>query len=60
MDAAIWYVIEGGCYVICGALLSLMIIIAILSIILQGDRFDFWRAWNLRKGGDVSGIDAER
>lgn len=52
MNQAVWYVIEDGTLVVCGALVALSIVLAILSMLFQSDRFDFWSAWNLRKGGD--------
>jgi hypothetical protein len=59
MGEAIWYVIEGEVYVLCGALLALYVILSLLSILFHGERTDFWSAWNLRKGGDISGIDSD-
>jgi hypothetical protein len=52
VNEAVWYVIEDGTLVVCGALVALSIVLSILSMIFQSDRFDFWAAWNLRKGGD--------
>ncbi len=51
MDEAIWYVISDALYVTWGAMIALYFVVSVLTLILGGSRFDWWRAPWLRGGG---------
>jgi len=56
MNEAIWYLIGDSLRVMWGALVALYIVLAMLLIIMGGERFDKWAVW--KRKGVMKGIDS--